>query len=77
LILQEEDFEEDEGIYEDLHLDEEEDAVGSMQDQEDTLSESDMQSVSEGSSSLVPYDSQFVLTTWALLQTCVLLPALA
>lgn len=45
---QEEDFEEDEGIYEDLHLDEEEDAVGLMQDQDDTLSESDMQSVSEG-----------------------------
>jgi len=46
--LQEEDFEEDEGIYEDLHLDEEEDGVGLLQDHEDGQSESDMQSVSEG-----------------------------
>lgn len=44
---QEEDFEEDEGIYEDLHLDEEEDGLGLMQDHEDGQSESDMQSVSE------------------------------
>lgn len=47
-LSQEEDFEEDEGIYEDLHLDEEEDAVGLMQDHDDTLSESDIQSVSDG-----------------------------
>jgi CCR4-NOT transcriptional regulation complex NOT5 subunit len=52
LCVQEEDFEEDEGIYEDLHLDEEEDGLGVLQDHDDNLSESDMQSVSEGKSNL-------------------------
>jgi CCR4-NOT transcriptional regulation complex NOT5 subunit len=52
LSVQEEDFEEDEGIYEDLHLDEEEDGLGVLQDHDDNLSESDMQSVSEGKSNL-------------------------
>jgi CCR4-NOT transcriptional regulation complex NOT5 subunit len=52
LSVQEEDFEEDEGIYEDLHLDEEEDGLGVLQDHDDNLSESDMQSVSEGKSKL-------------------------
>lgn len=48
--VQEEDFDEDEGIYDDLHLEEEEDALGLLHDHEhdEAVSESDLQSVSEG-----------------------------
>lgn len=45
---QEEDFEEDEGIYEELHLDQEDDAYGMSNEHDDGLSESDLQSAHEG-----------------------------
>lgn len=53
---QEEDFDEDEGIYDDLHLEEEEDALGLLHDHDhdEAVSESDLQSVSEVESRMTP-----------------------